>query len=258
MAKPIEWIAVSPEMVTLIGAGDVTGVTLPDQCAALIIDAGKMPRLTIVGDSSIMDWTEVSRPSPRVGLIVQYEALNRLFAWSPMAQDGQSYFLTEAMASIVTSLIEPSCMQSATATLRLAKSIELLCETVVAIKSGSMIPASTERSLKQCDGQRLVEARRLIDRHWSEKLTLGQIARKCGLNRTKLTRGFRELYRCSIAEALAEKRLGEARRQLLATDLPVGTIGHRSGYSSNASFTRAFGRRFGTSPSDYRASGVAA
>ncbi len=258
LTVPIEWIAVSPEMVTLVGAGDMTGVELPTESAALIIDAGRMPRLTIVGDATAVDWTDLSRATPRVGLVVQYAALGRLFDWSPLSQDGQSYFLTDAMASIVTSLIEPGCMPSATATLRLAKSIELLCETVDAIKGGGLVPASAERSLKQCDGERLVEARRLIDEHWSEKLTLGQIARTCGLNRTKLTRGFRELYRCSIAEALAEKRLGEARRQLLATDLPVGIIGYRSGYSNNASFTRAFGRRFGISPSDYRATGVAA
>jgi AraC family transcriptional activator of pyochelin receptor len=104
----------------------------------------------------------------------------------------------------------------------------------------------------------VIEARRLIDEHWSEKLTLGQIARRCGLNRTKLTRGFRELYRCSVTEALAEKRLGEARRQLVATDLPVGIIGYRSGYTNNASFTRAFGRRFGVSPTDFRATRIAA
>ena len=69
-----------------------------------------------------------------------------------------------------------------------------------------------------------------------EKLTLDQIARSCGINRSKLSRGFRELYRCSVSEALAERRLAEARQQLLATDLPVSLIGYRSGYLNNASF----------------------
>jgi AraC family transcriptional activator of pyochelin receptor len=35
-------------------------------------------------------------------------------------------------------------------------------------------------------------------------------------------------------------------------------IGYRSGYSNNASFTRAFGRHFGVSPSDLRNIAVAA
>ncbi len=93
----------------------------------------------------------------------------------------------------------------------------------------------------------------MIDDRWNEKLTLDAIARACGLNRAKLTRGFREMFNCSIAEALAERRLLEARRLLLTTDLPVSSIGYESGYLNNASFSRAFSRHFGHSPSDYRA-----
>lgn len=73
-----------------------------------------------------------------------------------------------------------------------------------------------------------------------------------------MARGFRETYGCTVSEALAERRLAEARRQLIATDLPIGLIGYRSGYLNNASFTRAFGRRFGQSPTDFRACAVAA
>jgi AraC family transcriptional activator of pyochelin receptor len=39
---------------------------------------------------------------------------------------------------------------------------------------------------------------------------------------------------------------------LIATDLPVSLIGYRNGYQNNAAFTRAFGRRFGPSPSSFR------
>lgn len=258
MATPIEWISVSPEMSTLIGAGDSAAVDFPDHSAAILVEFGASARLTIHAEASDVEWTELTSAAPRIGLVVQRAALQRLFAWSPDEDDRTSFFLSEPIADIAGRLLEPSCMASATSTLQLARSIELLCEIIIAIKDSALVPASAAGSLKQRDGQRLVQARQLIDEHWSEKLTLGQIARQCGLNRTKLTRGFRELYRCSIAEALAEKRLGEARRQLLATDLPVGIIGYRSGYSNNASFTRAFGRRFGVSPSDYRAARIAA
>ena len=106
--------------------------------------------------------------------------------------------------------------------------------------------------------RRIVAARRLIDECWDEKLTLCQIARRCGINRSKLARGFRLLYGCTVTEALLERRLAEARRQLLSTDLPVGLIGYRNGYNNNASFSRAFCRRFGVPPSDLRSGLVAA
>jgi AraC family transcriptional activator of pyochelin receptor len=98
----------------------------------------------------------------------------------------------------------------------------------------------------------------MIEERWHEKLTLETIARACGLNRAKLTRGFRDMFACTIAEALAEQRLRQASRMLLTTDKPVSSIGYENGYLNNASFARAFSRRFGVSPSDYRACGVAA
>ncbi|MGD9815006.1 MAG: helix-turn-helix transcriptional regulator [Hyphomonadaceae bacterium] len=107
------------------------------------------------------------------------------------------------------------------------------------------------------DTRRVIAARRLIDERWGQKLTLDGIARACGLNRAKLTRGFRDLFGCTVAEALAERRLHQARHMLLTTDLPVSSIGYENGYLNNASFARAFGRRFGVSPSDLRACAAA-
>ena len=48
------------------------------------------------------------------------------------------------------------------------------------------------------------------------------------------------------------------RSRLAASDLPVGSIGYRCGYSNNASFTRAFSRRYGIAPTRLRALEVAA
>ena len=45
---------------------------------------------------------------------------------------------------------------------------------------------------------------------------------------------------------------------LLTTDQPVSSIGYANGYLNNASFARAFGRRYGVTPSTFRACGVAA
>ena len=125
-------------------------------------------------------------------------------------------------------------------------------------RTGAASPPIATSACRRSTASGSAPRARSSTRNGREKLTLGTIARQCGLNRTKLSRGFRELYRCSVGEALADKRLAEARRQLLATDLPVSVIGYRTGYSNNASFSRAFGRRFGQSPSELRSSGVAA
>ena len=139
----------------------------------------------------------------------------------------------------------------------MAKSIELLCEILQSKRSGDIIAASSS-DLNFADCRRIAAARQLIEERWDQPLSLSEIARHSGVNRSKLSRGFRALYGCSISEAVSERRLAEACRQLIATDLPVGLIGYRSGYQNNASFSRAFCRRFGVPPSDYRLKSLAA
>ena len=152
----------------------------------------------------------------------------------------------------------PALAAEARTPYRLAKSIELLCEAVRLHGERALIPFTADGVLSLADSRRLIAARQMIDDRWNEKLTLDAIARACGLNRAKLTRGFKEMFDCTIAEALAARRLLEASRLLLTTDLPVSSVGYESGYLNNASFSRAFGRHFGRSPSHYRAYGLAA
>ena len=254
----VEAIQVSPEMVALIGPGRPEGVDLPEASAAFILTLGSTPSVRIASDAIHASDVEAADGIPIVTLIVMRSALERLFGWSPHADDGAVLHLNADIRSIAAALTDCPRNDGSRTPYLLAKSIETLCEIVSAIQQGTLVPVAPTGSLSQLDSRRLIEARRIIDEHWSEKLTLGQIARRSGLNRTKLARGFRELYQCSVSEALSERRLAEARRQLKSTDLPVGIIGYRSGYLNKASFARAFGRRFGVSPSDFRACGLAA
>lgn len=249
-------VNVSPEMVMIIGVAPSSRAKLPDECAVLLVNLDCPASVQVFAEASD-PWAE--RCGERtIALIVKLAALSRLFDWSPAASDGHEYFLDSGTTGIADQILAARYDAEARTTYRLGNSIELLCEITARLKDGCYQPAHRDVSLSQIDSERLGTARAIIDAQWSEKLTLGAIARQCGLNRTKLSRGFRELYRCSVGEALADRRLAEARRQLLATDLPVSVIGYRTGYSNNASFSRAFGRRFGQSPSELRSSGVAA
>ena len=242
-------VDVSPEMTTIVGNGDLSGVELPQNAAVLVMHLSTTPRLEIHANLP----SRPANPGERqLTLVVMRSALQRLFDWSPARHDGAAFHIPHDLVAIGERIWAEGSSPQVTHTYRLGKSIELLCELVEAIQQGSLMPFQDPGSLSLGDARRLLAAKQMIDEHWAEKLTLGQIARRCGLNRTKLSRGFRELYSCTISEALVDRRLDEARRQLLSTDLPVGVIGYRSGYSNNASFTRAFGRRFGLPPSNFR------
>lgn len=239
----MDHVIVSPEMTTLFGSG--VEAPLPANPVVFAL-AGDVVHVEPADDCDA-DLT----------LVVARDAIDRLFDWDANAIAGEAFHLSHDLRRIAADLRARHRIGDALQTYRLAKSIEILCELVPALVQQALVPAAPA-PLTVADTARVIVARRIIDERWTERLTLDGLARACGLNRAKLTRGFRALYRCTVAEALAERRLGEARTKLATTDLPVSTIGYQSGYLNNAAFARAFGRRFGQSPSDYRAARVAA
>lgn len=250
MAFPaeMEGIEVSPEMLTLLGAGDVGSHRWPPRAFGFELD--EQLRLTFHNMPSVTELNERGDRS-RLLMLVDRAACERLYGGNLDLDDGGTYLLPAELRAITLAIRDCAMPAAAALPYRLAKSIEFICELMRLRRLGELVTAGSG-TLSFADYHRISAARRLIDDHWQEPLTLAMIARHCGLNRSKLSRGFRELYRCSVTEAVAERRLSEARRQLIATDLPVGLIGYRSGYQNNASFSRAFCRRFGVPPSNFR------
>lgn len=251
----MEAIEVSAEMLTLIGCGLIGDRAWPSEPVAIILDERLAMTFLARPEPALLECADKGR---RVLLVISRSACERLLGGPLELEDGTSYLLSADLRAIALALRDCAMPAATALPYRLAKSIELVCELLSAHRRGDLLPAEGATSLSFADCQRVAEARRLIDESWSEPLTLDRIAQRCGLNRSKLSRGFRELFLCSVNEAIVERRLAEARKALISTDLPVGLIGYRSGYLNNASFTRAFGRRFGQSPSHFRTMGAVA
>jgi AraC family transcriptional activator of pyochelin receptor len=254
-AGTIEWVEVSPEMTAILGRGPLEAAPHPHEPLVLSFELGgegAQPAVRIGADVDPED------EGDRLFLVVARAALLRLGGHEPGREDRSGYHLPTELRAIALALRDCPLSGESRAVYRLAKSIELLCETIRLVREGAMAPLAADGILTVADTHRLVAARRMIDERWQEKLTLPAIASACGLNRAKLTGGFRDLFGCTIAEALAERRLAQASRMLLTTDQPISSIGYANGYLNNASFARAFNRRFGVTPSSFRACGVAA
>jgi len=243
-------IDVSPEMLSFIGHGPIEPGAWSDDAVVLRFSLGDD------GTAATMSHATGSDDDAVIVLAVAATAYERIFGALP----GPSaiWHLPTELRELVLSLRDCPLPEPARDTLRLAKSIELLCASFACLHEGALISADGTGDLSERDARRLAVARQLIDDRWQEKLTLDTVARACGLNRAKLTRGFRQMFGSSVADAIADKRLSGARGMLLATDLPVSAIGYRCGYHNNASFTRAFARRFGVPPTRLRASQLAA
>ncbi len=95
---------------------------------------------------------------------------------------------------------------------------------------------------------------RLIDERLSADLTppgLAELARICGLSIRQLTRGFRVSRGCSIGDYLEQRRMEDAKRMLMHGQ-SVKSVAFALGFASASSFTFAFRRAVGNSPTRFR------
>ena len=89
------------------------------------------------------------------------------------------------------------------------------------------------------------------DRAW----TLDELARQAGASRATLVRIFQKTAGMAPLAFLAELRLGQARRKLLAGTTSQAEIAAEVGYQSESAFSRAFQRRYGMRPGEAQRGG---
>ena len=95
---------------------------------------------------------------------------------------------------------------------------------------------------------------RLIDERLSDDPaapSLSELARHCNMSVRQLTRGFKVSRGCSIGDYVEQRRMETAKRMLVQGE-SVKTIAFAMGFSSPSSFTFAFRRAVGISPSQFR------
>lgn len=94
--------------------------------------------------------------------------------------------------------------------------------------------------------------KKYIEKHFSEEISLNLLAKEFGYSKYHLNRMFAESTGKTLYAYILERRLFEAEWLLLNTDTPIIEIAQMIGYTSQQSFTKAFGQRFECSPASYR------
>jgi AraC family transcriptional activator of pyochelin receptor len=143
-----------------------------------------------------------------------------------------------------------SCPFSATARrgYMRAKSLELLSNVLHAFDAPQNGRPAARLCLSPQDIERIDRARTLMLQDLGSSLTLAALARRVGLNRTKLALGFKEVYGASVQAYWRDAKLSRARELLQHAGARVTDVALTVGYSELSSFTRAFSRRFGILP----------
>lgn len=93
-----------------------------------------------------------------------------------------------------------------------------------------------------------------VHRHYSEALTLENLAGCACMSRTYFSAYFKSVMGIGVARYVEQVRIHNACRLLTTTSLPVTEIAYECGYQSMSSFTTAFRRICGETPTGYRKS----
>ena len=92
-----------------------------------------------------------------------------------------------------------------------------------------------------------------IENHYRNVLTLDDLVKAASLNRSSLTKLFKDELEMTPIEYLWHHRMNVAKKLLEYTNLPVKDIVNRCGFKTVQHFSRRFEEHFGCNPTTFRA-----
>jgi AraC family transcriptional regulator, transcriptional activator of pobA len=109
--------------------------------------------------------------------------------------------------------------------------------------------------LRLNDEPLLAEVFGFIEERYRERISLKDVARAVSLSPGHLTTVVRRKTGRTVQEWIAERRMAEARRLLVQTDLAVEEVGRSVGYGDASYFVRLFRSTHGSTPLGWRRAG---
>lgn len=100
--------------------------------------------------------------------------------------------------------------------------------------------------------QPLRKVRRYIRSHYRENIKLDELADEAGLSPSYLSSFFRRTCNMSITDYILSCRIGQAKRLLLYSSLPVKDTASLCGFGDAGYFTKCFKKTEGLLPEEYR------
>ena len=97
----------------------------------------------------------------------------------------------------------------------------------------------------------LIDAKEFIDTHFQQPLNIDQIAAKAGISRYHFSRLFKDVFGYSPYSYYNNQRLLAA-CEMLKYEGNISDVSAQLGFSDLPSFTKAFTKRFGMGPTEYR------
>jgi transcriptional regulator GlxA family with amidase domain len=119
-------------------------------------------------------------------------------------------------------------------------------------RPGGQAQYSEPLRMQVLSGDRFADLAAWIVGHLDRDLSVEALAARANLSPRHFSRRFTAVFGCAPARYVEDLRMSEARRMLSQDGATIQRVAAAVGFASADVFRRAFERRFGLSPSDYR------
>ena len=126
---------------------------------------------------------------------------------------------------------------------------EKLASLLTLIMSKSWHPGKAQTAKKRGE---LSNIKSWLDTHYSEKISLDELAKRFYIDKYYLSKIFKEQYGITINAYISRKKITAAKQLLRFSDKSIEQIGFEIGISDTNYFTRLFKKIEGITPGEYR------
>lgn len=123
---------------------------------------------------------------------------------------------------------------------------------VLKLLSSNLAQIASEHTLRHRLPPGIAAARRYVEQHYEQPITLATAAKHAGMSRGYFCRSFKKVLGIGFSEFLNQTRVNHAKTCLSDPTQRVTEICDRAGFKSLAHFNRTFKRLTGMNPTTYR------
>ena len=113
--------------------------------------------------------------------------------------------------------------------------------------------AQPTRQLSHAEPVEIWKARKFIEQHSDEELSLTEVAKAVNISPNYLSEKFKQVTGVNFVDYVARARIEKACALLEDVDLRISEIGFAVGFQSLSQFNRIFKKLFRESPTEFRA-----
>lgn len=135
-------------------------------------------------------------------------------------------------------------------------SMDLLLQVLGLLETRAQLPEGPAISAREA--ALVHQARDQLTQHYAHPPNIAELARRIGLNQTKLKEAFRQMFGVTLYEYILRLRMEHASHMLSSGDYDIAQVAYAVGYDYPANFTAAFKRHFGQLPRHWKRRQLAA